>query len=262
MEKIGIIICGICGRMGSLILKLASEREEFIIKGGVERKDHRDIGKEILPGVTISNNLESISTGKEVVIDFTNPQATVEFVKIAVEKNNKMVIGTTGFSQQQMDFIKKSSEKIPILISPNMSYGVNCLFEIIQFAADILKGYETEIIEIHHHFKKDSPSGTAKKIAEIICKSKNYSPEKVLKYGRVGKTGERTKEEIGMHSVRIGDIVGEHTVLFGGKGEIIEITHRCYNREAFAIGALEAAKFIYKKEKGIYEMKEVISGSK
>ena len=260
MEKIGIIICGICGKMGSLILKLASEMGEFVIKGGIERKDHPEIGKEIIPGVIISDNLDSISNGKEVIVDFTTPEATVEFVKIAVKKGNKMVIGTTGFSEEQMDFIKESSQKIPILISPNMSYGVNCLFKIVKFAAEILKGYETEIIEIHHHYKKDSPSGTAKKIAEIICKSRNYPCEEVLKYGRFGKTEKRRKEEIGMHSVRIGDIVGEHTVLFGGKGEVIEITHRSYNRETFAIGALEAVKFIYKKEKGLYGMEEVING--
>lgn len=258
-EKIKIIVCGCCGKMGSLILQLALKKSEFDVVSVIEKKGHPDIGKEVFPGIIIKDDLEKVAEGKEVIIDFTSPVSTIDFLKIAEEKENPVVIGTTGFTKEQIDFIKETSKKIPILISPNMSFGVNYLFEIINFAAKLLKKYEVEIIETHHHNKKDAPSGTAKKISEIICNIYGKNPEKVLKYGRKGFTGEREKDEIGIHSIRIGNVVGEHTVLFGGEGEIIEISHRCFDRSAFAIGALESAKFIYRKKPGLYSIKEVIN---
>ena len=257
-EKIRLLICGAGGRMGSLIIQLASGEKKFIIAGAVEQKGHPLVRKEIEPNLIISDDLQKLSTGKEVIIDFTTPDSTLEFLKVAVQKKNSFVIGTTGFSGEQMGIIKKSAKEIPILLSPNMSLGVNCFFEIIRSAAKLLKEYEIEILETHHHLKKDAPSGTAKKMADIICDVLKRDTEQVLKFGRNGFTGKRKQDEIGMHSLRIGDIVGEHTVFFGGKGEIIEISHRCYNREIFASGALKAAQFIYKRPPGFYTMKDVI----
>lgn len=258
MERINLIVCGACGRMGNLIIELALKDNDFIIKGGIECKTHPMIGKEIKENVKIYDNLEEILKENDVVIDFTVPSATLSFIKIVKEKKGKIVIGTTGFKKEEIEEIKNLSNFIPVFMSPNMSIGVNLFFEIIKYSAKILKDYEVEIEEIHHHFKKDAPSGTAKKIAEIVCNERNLNIEDVLKYGRKGITGERKFEEIGIHSLRIGDIVGEHYVYFGGRGEIIEISHRCYNRESFATGALKVAKFINKKETGFYTMEDLI----
>lgn len=254
MEKINLVVCGACGRMGSLIINLALKDNEFFVKAGIEIKGHPSIGKENKEGIKIYDNLEEVVFENDIVIDFTTPSATMDFLKVVKEKKAKIVIGTTGFSENQIDEIKKAGEFTSVFFSPNMSLGVNIFFEIIKYACKLLREYEIEIEEIHHHFKKDSPSGTAKKIAEIICNERNLNFNDVIKYGRKGIEGERKFEEIGMHSLRIGDIVGEHYVYFGGKGEIIEISHRCYNREAFASGALKVAKFISKKEKGFYQM--------
>ncbi|MCS7181086.1 MAG: 4-hydroxy-tetrahydrodipicolinate reductase [bacterium] len=258
MEKINLVICGACGKMGNIITELALKDSDFFVKGGVERKGHPLIGKEAKPGVKIFENLEDIVEKNDVVIDFSMPEATMEFLKVVESKKCRFVIGTTGFSKEQIIKIKEISNNIPVFISPNMSLGVNFFFEIIKYATKLLKNYEIEIVEVHHHFKKDSPSGTAKKIVELISKERNIDVEKVVRYGRIGFLEERKKEEIGIHSLRIGDIVGEHSVFFGGIGEIIELTHRCYNREAFASGALKVAKYICKKEKGLYGMEDYI----
>ncbi|MCM8784761.1 MAG: 4-hydroxy-tetrahydrodipicolinate reductase [Candidatus Omnitrophica bacterium] len=258
MEKINLIVCGACGRMGSLIVELALKDNVFFIKGGIEVKNHPMIGKEIKSGIKVFDNLEKIIEKDDIIIDFTVPEATMNFLEIVKEKKGKIVIGTTGFKEEQLSKIKEIAKFIPVFLSPNMSIGVNLFFEIIKFATKILKNYEIEIEEIHHHFKKDAPSGTAKKIAEIICKERNLEIEKVTMYGRKGITGEREFNEIGIHSLRIGDIVGEHTVFYGGLGEIIEISHKCYNREIFASGALKVTKFLYKKVKGFYSMEDYI----
>ncbi|MCM8773003.1 MAG: 4-hydroxy-tetrahydrodipicolinate reductase [Candidatus Omnitrophica bacterium] len=257
MEKITLIICGACGKMGQTVMKLALKDNNFLIKGGIEVKGHEMIGKKI-EGIPIYNDLSEILEKGDVVIDFTTPSATIDFIKKVEEKMGKIVIGTTGFEKNQMEKIMLLGETTSVFFSPNMSLGVNLFFEIIKYAVKLLKNYEIEIKEIHHHFKKDAPSGTAKKIAEIICNEKNWKIDNVLKYGRSGFTDIRKFEEIGIHSLRIGDIVGEHYVYFGGLGEIIEISHRCYNRESFASGALKAAKFISKKEKGFYSMEDLI----
>ncbi len=257
MKKTKIIICGVKGRMGSLIYKLAREKGNFEICGIIENKNHQDIGKKI-ENLILSDDLSKIATGKEIVIDFTVPSATMEFLKICEKKGNSIVIGTTGFSEKQLSQIKKAGEKIPVFLSPNMSIGVNLFFKIIEYASVLLKNYETEITEIHHHFKKDAPSGTAKKIASIICEKTGRNFEEVIKYGREGITGERSFEEIGVHSLRIGDVIGEHYVYWGGKGEIIQISHRCYNREIFAEGALKAAEFLNGKKKKFYTMNDLL----
>ncbi|MCM8829866.1 MAG: 4-hydroxy-tetrahydrodipicolinate reductase [Candidatus Omnitrophica bacterium] len=258
-EKTKIIVCGAAGKMGSLIIKLAIEnKDKFEVKSGIEYKGHPIAGKLNQQGIPISDSLSDVISGDEVVIDFSTPDSAIKHLEICIDKNIPFVTGVTGFSNDQMMSLKKASSYIPVFYSPNMSIGVNLFFEIIRFSADLLKEYEIEISEVHHNLKKDAPSGTAKKIADIICQVSRRDVEKVVKYGREGITGARTFEEIGIHSLRLGDIVGEHYVYFGGKGEIIELSHRCYNREAFASGALKAASFLKNKPAGFYNMQNLI----
>lgn len=259
MDKVNIVICGIAGKMGRLIANLAVGNHKFHIKAGVEvdPKLAEDIN---LKGIKIGKNLSEVVSPKDIVIDFTMPEATESFVKECLENQNPIVIGTTGLSEVSYALIEKASEKIPVFYAPNMSFGVNLFFEVVKVAASLMKDYEVEISEIHHHFKKDAPSGTAMKIAEIICESSGRQFNKVIKYGREGISEPRSQQEIGIHSIRLGDIVGEHSVYFGGQGEIMEFSHRCYNRESFALGALKAATFLKDKKPGLYGMKDLIKG--
>ncbi|HOK79995.1 MAG TPA: 4-hydroxy-tetrahydrodipicolinate reductase [bacterium] len=257
-QKLKIAVAGVCGRMGSTIVSLLKNCSDMKLVWAFESKNHPSIGTEIISGVNISDDFQNCQDA-DVLIDFTVPEATVANVKIAQQKNVKVVIGTTGFSQEQLDIVRAASEKIAIVISPNMSIGMNIMMKLVQMAAEMLGGnYEVEIIETHHHNKKDAPSGTALKLGEIINRTRGMDARSNFVYGRSGMVGSRKPEEIGIHAVRISEIVGEHTVMFGGKGEILEITHRCFSRESFASGALIAAKFIAGKEKGLYEMKDVI----
>ena len=257
MEK--IIVCGAAGRMGSLIIQLAiGQKDRYTVKAGIEFKGHPLIGKVNVLGIPILDNLSTAIEGDEVVIDFSTPGSAMEHLSLCRNKKVPFVTGVTGFTPEQTEALKQASSSIPVFFSPNMSIGVNLFFEIIRFSAGLLKEYEVEISEVHHSLKKDAPSGTAKKIADIICQVLTRDAEKVMKYGREGITGIRKFEEIGMHSLRLGDIVGEHYVYFGGKGEIIEISHRCYNRESFALGALKAASFIKNKPAGFYTMEDLI----
>ncbi len=259
MEKTKIVVCGAAGKMGSLIIQLAQQRsDEFIIKAGVEVNGHPLIGRKSAEGVGITDRIDNLISGDEVVIDFSVAEASIKHLEICADRKSPFVTGITGFTSEQVSAMRNVSSRIPVFFAPNMSFGVNLFFEIVKCAAELLGEYETEITEIHHHFKKDAPSGTAKKIADIICSVSGRNPESVLKYGRGGISGTRPAEEIGIHSLRMGDVVGEHYVYFGGKGEIIEIAHRCYNRESFALGALKAASFIRNKPAGMYSMEDLI----
>ncbi|MGC8805276.1 MAG: 4-hydroxy-tetrahydrodipicolinate reductase, partial [Candidatus Ratteibacteria bacterium] len=247
-QKLKIAVAGVCGRMGSTIVSLLKNRTDMELVWAFESKNHPSIGTEIIPGVNISDDFQKCQ-GADVLIDFTVPEATIASVKIAQQKNVKIVIGTTGFSQEQLNIIRAASEKIAIVMSPNMSIGVNIMMRLVQMATEMLdKNCEVEIIETHHHNKKDAPSGTALKLGEIINIARSRDARSNFVYGRSGIVGPRKPEEIGIHAVRISEIVGEHTVMFGGKGEILEITHRCFSRESFASGALIAARFIAMKE--------------
>lgn len=257
-QKTEIVVCGAAGKMGSLIIQLAvAQKDRFIVKAGVEYKGHPLTGKVNQLGVFISDSLENVLKRDMVVIDFSTPEGVMEHLKVSLDKKIPFVTGVTGFSNAQMSLLREASSSISVFYSPNMSIGVNLFFEIIKFSAHILREYDVEISEIHHNLKKDAPSGTAKKIANIICQIFNREPDRVIRYGREG-IGVRSTEEIGVHSLRLGDIVGEHYVYFGGKGEVIEISHRCYNREAFAAGALRAASYIKDKSTGFYSMEDLI----
>lgn len=256
---IKIVICGICGRMGSIILALGNEDKEIEIVGGLESKNHTNIGTTIQNTKRkVQDKLDDIITQSDVVIDFTIPEATLEHLSIVKKAKKCIVIGTTGFKNDGLNKIKETSKTIPVFMSPNMSVGVNLLFKLAAETAKSIPQYDIEIVETHHNKKKDAPSGTAKKLAEIISKELNRNLDSVGVYGRQGIVGPRKPEEIGILSVRAGDIVGEHTVMFAGTGERIELTHRAHSRDTFASGALRAAKWIINKKPGLYDMQQLL----
>lgn len=253
-----IAIAGSAGRMGRLVIKHAITEglkvfQAFdIVELGKDAGELAGIGR---IGVQVRSDIENLDA--DVLVDFTNPNACLKNAKIASQKGVKLVIGTTGFSEEQRNELEGYCKKVPTVISPNFSVGVNAFFRIVEFASSLLYGYDVEIFEIHHKMKKDSPSGTAIKTAEIIREVfAKKGKELELKFCREGKKG----NEIGVFGLRGGDVVGEHTVLFFGDGERIEITHRATTRESFAKGAILAVKWLEKVEKpGIYSMLDVLS---
>ncbi len=261
-----IVVAGATGRMGSRIVALSLDYPGLQLAGAFERQGHKDIGKDIglLAGwgeckVFLTDNVESVIEVGDVVIDFTIPAAAVRNAAIALSKKKAMVIGTTGLSPEEIDTIRKYSTEIPIVLAPNMSVGVNLLLKVLKEVARVLgDDYDIEIVEAHHRMKKDAPSGTALKMAQVISEAVNRDLGEVAVYARKGIIGERSKKEIGIQTVRAGDIVGDHTVLFGGLGERIEITHKASSRDTFARGALRAAQWISDKKPGFYDMQDVL----
>jgi 4-hydroxy-tetrahydrodipicolinate reductase len=253
-----IAIMGAAGRMGQTIFSLAKNDKDIEISGAFECDKNSQIYTEnssILPAC----QLEKALVLTEVIIDFTNPESSLKTIDLAEKSNVAIILGTTGFTEKQHEIITKAAKSIPVLLSPNMSVGVNILFKLIQEAVKIIPHYDIEIVELHHNKKKDAPSGTALKLAEIAAKSIGKNINEVGIYGRKGITGERAEAEIGVMSVRAGDIVGDHTVYLAGPGERIELTHRAHSRDAFAAGAIRAAKWIAKKPAGLYDMSDVLA---
>ena len=254
-----IIVCGICGKMGRELISVIDETKDIQLIGAIEARDHPNLGENIAK-IEISSNLEKFVQKAAVVVEFTTPSATLEHLEIAREKSIPMVIGTTGFKDEEYSIIEEVSQEIPILLSPNMSVGINLMYNLVRKASEVLQGknFDQEIIELHHRQKKDAPSGTAKKIAEIVAKQAGKDLSQSGVYGRRGTVGERREEEIGIHAVRGGTVVGEHTVIFAGNGERLEITHRAESRRIFALGAILAARFITQKEKGLYDLQDAL----
>ena len=250
--------------MGKNISRLAIESGIFNLTGAIESSDFQGCNQSYLsltgigsPDLKVLPNLKEIKTPPAVVIDFSYFKATLRHLADAAELKIPYVIGTTGFSEEQISEIKKYSAHIPVLLSPNMSMGVNVLFLAAQYLTKLIgENYDIEIIEYHHNQKVDSPSGTALKLHETV--KNTLTRETELVHGRNGLVGKRKKSEIGMHAVRAGDIVGEHTLLFAGMGEEIRLTHRAQTRETFAKGALKCAEFLHNKPAGMYDMKSVL----
>ncbi|NIM03970.1 4-hydroxy-tetrahydrodipicolinate reductase, partial [bacterium] len=230
----------------------------------IEAKGHEALGNAVTPKVKVTDNLEKIIDTAEVVIDFTNPQASLKNLEVASRFKKAVVIGTTGHTEQEKKLVAEKAKTIPLLMAPNMSLGVNLLFRVVDVVAKVLKGYDVEIVEAHHNRKKDAPSGTAAKLGETIAQSLNLNLKEAGVYGRKGMVGPRKPQEIGVHSVRAGDIVGEHTVIFAGTGERLELTHRAHSRDCFARGAVEATKWIVRQSPGLYDMQDLLDlkGSK
>lgn len=260
------IVNGAAGRMGGRIIALIQEIDGVNLSGAVERRGQQSVGRDAGEvsgwgriGIAISDDLSKIIDNTDAIIDFTMPKSTLESLKIAADKKKAAVIGTTGFSKDEMEEIKNLTKNIPCVLSPNMSVGVNLMFKTIADIARILgDDYDIEIVEAHHRFKKDAPSGTAMKMAEVIAEAVNRNLNEVAVYERHGMTGERKKKEIGIQTVRAGDIVGEHTVIFGGMGERLEVTHKAHTRDNFARGAIRAAKWVVKQKPGLYNMMDVL----
>jgi len=262
--KIKLIVIGAAGRMGSRILQLAAESGEFEIHGAIEVQGHPDIGRQIsLAGasgpVSIVLSDTFPGTDVDVLIDFSLPDAVDKTVDNCLENSVALVSGTTGLSDKQKGKIESASKKIPILYATNMSVGMNVLFALVGKVASMLgPEYDIEIIEQHHRFKKDAPSGSALTLAENICgRTGRDFPESVV-HGRYGKDAAREKGTIGVHAVRAGDITGVHSVVFGTLGETVTLNHSANSRDTFVRGALRAAKWIIGKEPALYSMADVL----
>ncbi|MDE2216674.1 MAG: 4-hydroxy-tetrahydrodipicolinate reductase, partial [Planctomycetota bacterium] len=222
-----IAINGACGRMGARIAALAFEDPELKLVAALERDEHLFLGKDVGSvagcGETNIKITSILSAAADVLIDFTSPESTMAIAEICAKKNIALVVGTTGLNQQQHEEMRHISQKIPCLVSPNMSVGVNVMFDLVARMAKMLGGdFDIEILETHHRFKKDSPSGTALRLAERICEATNRKMDKDVIYGRHGITGERPINQVCMHAVRSGDVIGDHTVVFGSLGERLE----------------------------------------
>jgi 4-hydroxy-tetrahydrodipicolinate reductase len=216
-------------------------------------------GVEIVAGFDLGDDIAKNIAACDVVIDFSHPNASSELARACRDAKKPAVIGTTGHSREERASIEELVLSVPVVLSPNFSVGVNTLFWLTRKAAEMLgENFDLEITEMHHRMKKDAPSGTAKKLAEILCEVRKLDYGKDVRHGREGLVGERTGREIGLHSVRGGDVVGDHTVTFAGAGERLELSHKAASRETFALGALRAARWIVGKSPGLYSMEDVL----
>jgi len=238
-----IIINGSKGRMGRALVSCASHYPDLQVVGQIDQGD--DLSKVIAQG--------------DVVVDFSSHNATPALATLCAAHKKAMVVGTTGHSDKGKSQIANCQTQIPIVLASNFSTGVNVLFWLTRKAAEILgPGFDLEVVEMHHRLKRDAPSGTAKTLAEILAAVRKQQLDRVARYGRLGIVGERTPEEIGVHSLRGGDVVGDHTVIFAGVGERVELTHKASSRETFANGALRAAAWVVQQQPGLYDMQDVL----
>jgi 4-hydroxy-tetrahydrodipicolinate reductase len=210
-------------------------------------------------GIPITADLEKCIDHSDVVVDFTTTEASLDHLRIVRNHGKAAVIGTTGFSDKDLDYITEQSNHVPIVLSPNMSLGINTLFHLVRIAAEMLgTEFDTEIVEIHHNMKKDAPSGTALEFGRVIAEARGKRFGELAVFGREGLVGARKKDEIGIAALRAGDAVGDHQILFGGTGERIELIHRSSSRKNYAMGALRAARFVVQKERGLFTMANVL----
>jgi 4-hydroxy-tetrahydrodipicolinate reductase len=254
--------------MGQRLVAAVAAGGDTQLVGATERSGHAALGKDagLVAGagelkVMIQEDLAGLlkSTKAEVVIDFTAPQATLKHAELCAQARAAMVIGTTGLSAEERARLKDIAKTIPVLLAPNMSVGVNLMFHLCRIAAQVLgDGFDIEVIEAHHRLKKDAPSGTAVRLGEILAEARGWKFKEVERTHREGMIGERPNQEIGMQTIRGGDIVGEHTVLFAGIGERLEIIHRATSRDTLARGAVRAARWVVKQPAGLYSMQDLL----
>ncbi len=265
MNKIKVAIAGSGGRMGRTLLESVLQSDDLMLHAALEHSASAQLGRDAgeligsTCGVKITADVAAALQGADVLIDFTRPEGTLLHLELCQKLGVNMVIGTTGFTAQQKAQLGAAAQHIGIVFAPNMSVGVNLTFKLLEMAAKILShGYDIEIIEAHHRHKVDAPSGTALGMGEVIARTLGRDLSKCAVYGREGVTGERDPSTIGFATVRGGDIVGDHTVLFAGTGERIEITHKASSRATFALGALRAARFLQANPVGMYDMQDVL----
>lgn len=262
-----VVVCGAMGRMGRAVLSaLAGRPAGLALAAAVEAAGHPLLGRDAFEaagagsaGVPVTSDFEAALRGADVAIDFTHPSSSVLHARQAASLGKPIVIGSTGFTAEQTGEIRSAAGRIACVLAPNMSVGVNLMFKV---AADVARTlgeeFDVEIVEVHHRFKKDSPSGTAARLADAVAGALGREMSEVGVYGRRGMIGERPRKEIGVLAVRAGDVVGEHTVTFGGIGERLEITHRAHSRDTFARGAVRAAAWVLGRSPGIYDMAAVL----
>jgi len=262
-----IVINGALGKMGVEIGAVVLNDDSIKLSGAVERPGHPQIGKDYgmcigkgACGINVTDTMDAAGLEQAVIIDFSSPQSTGKLLELARRIKVRLVIGTTGLTGKDLASVKKIAERMPVLVSPNMSLGVNLLFSLTELVCKRLKDdFDIEIIEAHHRFKKDAPSGTAHRLGEIIADAYGLPYEQAVRNGRSGSTDSgRSKTEVGMHAVRGGDIVGDHTVLFAGMGERIELRHMAHSRSPLVRGAIAAARWLASQGPGYYTMKDVL----
>jgi 4-hydroxy-tetrahydrodipicolinate reductase len=259
-----VVVTGAAGRMGTQIVRLVRATEGMAVAGAVERPGPA-IGQDagalagLGPiGVAVVDDLAKALSGADAVIDFTSHEASARHAEVCAERGVPLVVGSTGFTPDAKARVAAAARRVPIVLSPNMSVGVNVLFELVRQAAKVLGGaYDVEIVELHHKKKRDAPSGTAVRLGEVAAEALGRDPKDALAYARHGILGERPPWQIGVQTLRGGDVVGEHTVYFCGEGERLELTHRATSREQFARGVLRAAQWIAGRPAGLYDMADV-----
>ena len=266
VRPIALVVGGAAGRMGTRIVALARESADLRVVAALEAPGHRALGADAgevaqvgALGVVVTGDAAAAITAGRVLVEFSVPEASLEHLRLVAAAGACAVIGTTGFSAAQRAEIETLGRRAAIMQAPNMSVAVTLAFKLLPIMARALgDDYDIEITEIHHRFKKDAPSGTAMRMAEVVAEALGRDLGKVGVYGRQGLPGERTPKEIGVMSLRSGDVVGEHTVSFGSLGERLELTHRAHSRDTFARGALRAARWVAGRAPGLYSMADVL----
>ena len=264
-----VVVTGAAGRMGQRVIALMQAEGQLTLVGALTHSRHPTLGRDAgefagggTAGVSVSDDGPAALAQADVAIDFSVPDATVAYLKTAAELGKAMVIGTTGFTAAQRDEIERQSRKVACFFAPNMSVGVHVMYQALRQLVTLLgSDYDVEILEAHHRTKIDAPSGTALRLASIVSEARGSDLDDVAVYGRQGKVGQRPDSAIGIQAVRAGDIVGEHTVLFGGIGERIELTHRSQSRDTFVRGALRAAAWVVGQKPGLYGMDDLLRPS-
>ena len=242
-EPLRILVTGCRGRMGEAVARCAGGDQEVTVAGKIDAGD----------------DLPTALAACDAVVDFSHHSFTRELVTACRNQRKLLVIGTTGFSAETEAFIRDTPASLPIVFAPNYSVGVNTLFWLTRKATEILGAdFDLEVVEMHHNKKIDSPSGTARRLAEILCEVEKLSYSNDVRHGRFGNVGARSKREVGMHAVRGGDVVGDHTVIYAAQGERVELTHKASSRDTFANGAIRAAKWLRGQPNGLYDMQDVL----
>jgi 4-hydroxy-tetrahydrodipicolinate reductase len=259
-----LAIAGSSGRMGRMIIAAALANPDLQIVAALDRSECPDLGRDCAEflgratGVRITDRLDEIGLA-EVLIDFTRPEATLAHLKVCAAGRIGMVIGTTGFDESGKAALSAAAQATALVVAPNMSIGVQALLRLVELGALLLsEGYDVEVLEMHHRDKVDAPSGTALQIGEVVARARGQSLEQCAVFARHGQTGPRAAGSIGFATLRGGDVIGDHSVLFAGTGERIEITHRSSSRQSYALGALRAARFLAGRAAGLYSMQDVL----
>jgi len=258
-----VLVAGAMGRMGERLCALLAEEAELTLAAALERPGHAALGRELAPGVRLTENAADAVASVDVAIVFANPAGSLALVRLAAQRGVPCVVGTTGFAPDEKKQIEALAQRIPIVLASNFSVAVNVLFHLAREASRLLgDGFDAEIVELHHAGKIDAPSGTALRIAEAISEGRGPESQLRLTLAREGETGARAKPTIGVVALRGGDNPGEHTALFIGRGERLELTHRSATRDHFARGALHAARWLLGRPPGLYDMEQVLGLSK